>query len=141
MKTTATTSGRIGEDLAEKLYRKKGYTILARNYLAKGGELDIVAYRLGILVFAEVKTRSSDFFGTPLEAVDEKKMCRIRVAEWEFLHRHYHGGMIPVWSRLLGRSIRRPVFRMRNDIVAVYLNDTRREVTIHKNMFEVPKLR
>ncbi len=134
------TSGRIGEDMAEKLYRRRCYSILARNYGVKGGELDIVAYRFGTLAFAEVKTRSGDFFGTPLEAVDEKKMQHLRNAEWQFLHRHMRRRMIPVWSRLLRRSILKPVFRIRNDIVAVYLSETRKEITLHKNAFEAPTL-
>lgn len=48
--------GRFGEDTAVKLLKLKNYTILARNFKLKSGELDIVALDGGTVVFAEVKT-------------------------------------------------------------------------------------
>ncbi len=72
--------GDFGEVVAAKYLRDKGYEILEKNYLVKGGEVDIIAYGNNILVFAEVKTRSTDKFGTPSEAVDKKKIEKLKLA-------------------------------------------------------------
>lgn len=72
MKTTEI--GRIGENIAAEYLGAKGYRIVARNYRLGRGEIDIIAW-LGedTLVFVEVKTRASDGFGGPEEAVTLKK--------------------------------------------------------------------
>ena len=76
---------RSGEDIAAGYLARHGWTILGRNVrCGRTGEIDIVAERGGILAFVEVKTRSSDRFGTPAEAVTWKKQARIRA-----LARHY----------------------------------------------------
>jgi putative endonuclease len=69
--------GRVGEDLAHRYLRKHGCTIVARRYRppAGGGEIDIVAWHGGKLVFVEVKTRASAEFGAPERAVDELKQA------------------------------------------------------------------
>ena len=56
---------------------KLGYVIEARNYRCPFGEVDIIARDSGILAFVEVKTRQSDRFGTPKEAVDFQKQQRL----------------------------------------------------------------
>ncbi len=66
-----------GEDLASKYLAKIGYTIIERNFRKNNGELDIVATHKGILVFVEVKTRTSDQFGTPLESITPSKIRTI----------------------------------------------------------------
>lgn len=63
-----------GEDLAEQYLKKNGYKILERNYSKRYGEIDIVAINNNILVFVEVKTRSSNRFGSPLEAITHWKL-------------------------------------------------------------------
>lgn len=68
--------GNKGENLAIALLRKKGYTILAENWRFGKNELDIVARIGDTMVFVEVKTRSSDFFGDPSQAVSPKKQKR-----------------------------------------------------------------
>jgi putative endonuclease len=91
----AAAHGRRGEDLAHRYLRRRGCTVVARNYRpASGGvEVDIVAWHGGTLLFVEVKTRSSEEFGTPDRAVDaEKQGYLVRAArdyarragvEWE----------------------------------------------------------
>jgi putative endonuclease len=76
----------LGEDLAVEFLKKKGYTILERNYRKRYGEIDIIAVekRDGIsrkegkivesLVFIEVKTRRTAEYGTPLEAIGRGKL-------------------------------------------------------------------
>ena len=66
--------GKKGEDIACEFLRKKGLTILDRNFRIRGGELDIVALDRDSLVFIEVKTRSSTQFGSPLEAITPWKL-------------------------------------------------------------------
>jgi putative endonuclease len=65
--------GRYGEDLAVAHLERQGLTILARNWRCPRGELDGAR-----LVVCEVKTRSSDRFGMPVEAVGPRKIRRLR---------------------------------------------------------------
>ena len=80
--------GEKGESLAVQLLRKKGYSILAENWRSGRNELDIVALIGGTIVFAEVKTRSTAFFGDPSEAVSIAKQKRIIQAANDYLEQH-----------------------------------------------------
>ncbi len=68
------------ERRAARHYRLRGYRILATNAWAGGNELDVVARRGGRLVFCEVKGKSRDGYGDPLEMVTPEKQRRIRRA-------------------------------------------------------------
>jgi putative endonuclease len=76
--------GRLGEDAACDLYRRLGFHVVERNYRSGRGEIDVVARRGDTLVFCEVKTRGSDQWGLPSEAVDRAKQARLRklAAAW-----------------------------------------------------------
>ncbi|MFA5384483.1 MAG: YraN family protein [Eubacteriales bacterium] len=75
--------GRRGEDEAVSYLRKKGYLLLQRNYRCPLGEIDIIAREGKTLVFIEVRSRSSDRFGTPQESVNRKKILKIyKVAQY-----------------------------------------------------------
>lgn len=65
--------GRIGENIATNYLEKKGYQIIERNFMARQGEIDIIAKQNKEWVFIEVKTRTNDAFGKPIEAVDNTK--------------------------------------------------------------------
>lgn len=78
--------GYRGENLAEKYLQNKGYEILDKNFTVAGGEIDIVARKNGVLVFVEVKTRTSDFFGEGNESVDKQKKKRILYAAEKYLY-------------------------------------------------------
>lgn len=69
--------GNFGEKVAAEYLKKHGYTIRGRNFRCAFGEIDLVAEKEQTIVFAEVKTRSSDTFGTPAEAVSRKKQRHI----------------------------------------------------------------
>ncbi len=80
--------GKNWEDIAEAYLRKNGYRILERNFLCKGGELDIVALREGELVFVEVRGLKSSHFLSPAETISRSKMRRIIRAASVFLTMH-----------------------------------------------------
>ena len=65
--------GKIGEDKATEYLEKLGYKIIERNFVAKQGEIDIIAKDKQELVFIEVKTRTNTLYGKPVEAVNEPK--------------------------------------------------------------------
>lgn len=65
--------GNMGESLAVKYLERLGYTIIERNFMAKQGEIDIIAREKKELVFVEVKTRTNMKFGKPVEAINEIK--------------------------------------------------------------------
>ena len=69
--------GAEGEQLAVRFLKKKGYKILQRNYRCKGGEIDVICYDHGCIVFVEVKTRFSEAYGAPELAVNETKRRQI----------------------------------------------------------------
>ena len=69
-----TQQGAYGEDLACDFLMKHGYKILERNFRIRGGEIDIVAIDKDTLVYVEVKTRSSNYFGRPEESVTPRKI-------------------------------------------------------------------
>jgi putative endonuclease len=64
--------GKYGEDIAEKYMKNKGFEILARNYLKKWGEIDIVARGTNKIHFVEVKTVSYETKDVLLEAVTRR---------------------------------------------------------------------
>ncbi len=70
-------TGQCGEDFAADYLKKNKYKIVSRNYKNKIGEIDIIAKDKENLVFIEVKTRSSEKFGTPAEAVTYYKKQKI----------------------------------------------------------------
>ena len=65
--------GEKGEDMAAAYLQKKGYTILETNWRKGSLEVDIIAQKDDILVIAEVKTRSTNYFGEPEEFVTKAK--------------------------------------------------------------------
>lgn len=67
--------GRLGEEIAEKYLKKRGYEIIERNFRSKRwGEIDLVAIENDVTVFVEVKTRLSTDYGEPQEAVTPYKL-------------------------------------------------------------------
>ncbi len=79
-------TGQIGENLAADYLKKRGYEILERNvHFSKSCEIDIIAKEKDCIVFVEVKTRSSDFCGSPLEAITKTKYQNIKTGVFTYL--------------------------------------------------------
>ena len=73
--------GKIGEEIASKFLIDKGFEIIETNYYAsRYGEIDIIAQKDGLIVFCEVKARSTDAFGHPLEAITHLKLQKMHNA-------------------------------------------------------------
>lgn len=70
-------AGNRGEDLAAKYLEGKGYTIVARNWRQRSGELDIIARRDDVLVFCEVKSSRYEGDSNPEIRVDHKKQVKL----------------------------------------------------------------
>lgn len=79
--------GDAGEEAAAGHLRAAGYRIVARNHRCRTGEVDLVAEKDDLLVFVEVRTRSTARFGSPEETVDARKQARVIRAARDFLAR------------------------------------------------------
>ena len=76
------------EALAAEYLQKKGYRIVERNFRSPFGEIDIIAEKDGVIVYVEIKYRSSMRYGDPLEAVDFRKQRIITKVAWYYLLTH-----------------------------------------------------
>jgi putative endonuclease len=116
--------GARGEKLAAKFLRKHGYKVLYRNFRGRtGGEIDIVARDDDTLVFVEVKTRGSEEFGRPFEAVRRDQQRRIA-----------RGAL--AWLRLLDN----PDILFRFDVVEVLMSDGKpRHLELIRNAYALPQ--
>jgi putative endonuclease len=114
--------GTRGEKLAARHLRRHGFKILYRNFRGRqGGEIDLVCRDRDTLVFVEVKTRTREDFGRPLEAVHSKQQRRISL-----------GAL--AWLRLLGN----PDIYFRFDIVEVTIaEDKAPRVELIRNAFQL----
>lgn len=69
--------GAYGEQLAEDFFRRRHYIILDKNFRTRDGEIDLIIKNNDELLFVEVKTRMSDAYGYPENAVDFRKLSRL----------------------------------------------------------------
>ena len=82
--------GQASEMQAEQFLVAKGYRILDRNVRTRLGELDLVADDHGVVVFVEVKGRTTDAFGGALLAVDHRKRVKLTKLAAQYLaQRHW----------------------------------------------------
>ncbi len=113
--------GRFGEKIAARFLRRQRYKILFRNFRAnRGGEVDLVCREGDVLVFVEVKTRSSELFGRPAEAVNREKQ--------ELISR---GAL--AWLRMLDR----PDVLFRFDIVEIVMTKNKPAFTLIRDAFQL----
>ena len=69
--------GQEGEKIAIKYLQRLGYTIIEQNFRCKSGEIDIIAKEEEQIIFIEVKTRTSNRYGEPIEGVNSIKQNHI----------------------------------------------------------------
>jgi putative endonuclease len=96
--------GRAGEKAAADLLRKRGYEIVGSGFQARRGELDLVCRRGRDLVVVEVKTRTDDSFGTPVEAVGTRKRRSLMTAAAEY--RALSGWRGPIRYAVIGMIVK-----------------------------------
>ncbi|RJO61226.1 MAG: YraN family protein [Dehalococcoidia bacterium] len=113
MKTRAT--GQLGEKLAQNFLKKRGYRIVETNYRSRDGEVDIIVSKDGILVFVEVRAKSSRTFGTPEESITRRKKQKLILVAQDYVQTH--GMQESPW---------------RIDFVAVELDNTGKAVRIEQ---------
>lgn len=80
--------GSYGENLAARWYAEHGYVLVSRNWRCREGEIDLVLTRARLLVFCEVKTRSSNAYGSPAAAVTPAKQARLRKLGMRWIDAH-----------------------------------------------------
>ncbi len=130
MKYTTKQIGDIGEKIAKEYLEKKGWKILCENFAASGGEIDLIGFKNGNLVFFEVKSRSNLNFGTPLDAVDCQKVNRISKASYTFLKLYSKGNKIPIFYPFC-IEIQRKIKNKRIDVIEIYLTPDKRAEKIN----------
>jgi putative endonuclease len=96
--------GRSAEDIAAEHLQREGLEVVARNYRRRNGELDIVARMGDVLAIVEVRTRSSNSFGSAAESIDGWKRHKIVRCAEQLLQQEKH------LARL----------RVRFDVIVVY---------------------
>lgn len=113
-----------GEKLAARFLRRRGFKILYRNFRGRqGGEIDLVCRERDTLVFVEVKTRTREDFGRPLDAVNLKKQRRISLGAF-------------AWLRLLGN----PDILFRFDVVEVIMSHKAEpQIELVRDAFHLPE--
>ena len=76
--------GKQGEEIARRIVARAGLTVVAQNVHTRYGELDIVAHDGQVLHVIEVKTRTSDRYGSPEQAITPQKLLKMRrtVSTW-----------------------------------------------------------
>jgi putative endonuclease len=111
--------GFAGEAKAAAYLEERGYTILHRNWRIPSGEIDIIAYKDGVLVFAEVKTLPNGDAETLARVLNEKKQKRIVKTAKSFLdlYRQYINGYIRFDVLIVDTPGFEPVYHIENAFV------------------------
>ena len=81
-------TGILGEKLAKDFLKKRGYRIIETNYRCPEGEIDIVARHKDCLAFIEVRTKTSQEFGSPEESITPVKRERMRATASYYRQTH-----------------------------------------------------
>ncbi|MCC8425107.1 YraN family protein [Mucilaginibacter sp. UR6-11] len=86
--------GRLGESLAKTHLERTGYEILDENWTYGKAEIDLIAYKDKVIIFAEVKTRTGTGFGEPEDFVDVRKQKLLADAADEYIFLMDHQGEV-----------------------------------------------
>ena len=112
-------TGKLGEDIAEHFLKQNGYVILDRNFECRQGEIDIIALDKEEIVFIEVKTRTSNKYGAPSEAVNKiKQKHMLQTIKYYLYIRNLSDEFIRI------------------DVIEVYINNNVYKVNHIKQAFE-----
>ena len=84
--------GELGERIAARWLEKGGWKILARRYKNGRRDIDVVAERDGLVAFIEVKARTGEQFGDPVEAVHRRKQRELTRSAQTWIDRHGRSG-------------------------------------------------
>ncbi len=113
--------GKLGEDAARRQLQQQGLKFLTANFRSERGEIDLVFRDGEVLVFVEVKTRSSEEWTRPAAAVNARKRRLLSLTALDYL-----------------RLLNQPPVKFRFDVVEVLLNDGEvREIRHLPNMFSL----
>ncbi len=112
--------GKQGENIAIRFLKKSGYKILVTNYRNRLGEIDIIAREKNVIVFVEVKTRHTNQFGSPKEAVTPNKQKHLSKAALTYL-----------------KETNQMQAQARFDVVAIQVSASKPSIELIKNAFEL----
>lgn len=110
-------TGIKGEEIAKNFLQTKGYKVLDTNWRFEKMEVDIVATLAELLIFVEVKTRSTNYFGYPEDSVTDKKQDLLKTAAEEYLFQN------PQYEQI------------RFDIVSITMSDNKEEIQHFEDAF------
>jgi putative endonuclease len=111
MTTERRAVGAYGERMAERHLTAAGLVVLDRNWRCRDGEVDLILRDGDDVVFCEVKTRRTDLFGTPAEAIDAIKVRRLRrlaglwLAQTSVRPREIRFDVVQVWLQRRGATL------------------------------------
>jgi len=77
--------GRQGEEIAKAYLEEHNYEILDENWVHGKAEIDLIAYKNGIMIFVEVKSRTSVAFGQPEDFVEKRKQKQMELGSLAYI--------------------------------------------------------
>ena len=86
--TARQRTGQAGEEQALDYLIRQGFTLVERNFHCRGGELDLIVQKDGMLVFVEVRKRASAQFGGAAASVNPAKQAKLKKAAQFYLQRY-----------------------------------------------------
>lgn len=111
--------GKMGEDLAQQYIQELGMKIIKRNFYCKFGEIDIIAKDQNELVFIEVKTRTNNKYGKPVDAVNFTKQKHL-----------YYSIEYYLYSQKIKNT------KIRIDVIEIYINSGKESINHIKNIYK-----
>lgn len=120
MTNTRIDIGKRGETLAISFLKKNGYRVIESNFRCRYGEIDIIAQDGKTVAFIEVKTKTSNRFGSPTQAIDSRKQRQVSKTALAYISQ----------KRLTNYSAR-------FDVVGINIKGSNSEIELIKNAFEL----
>ena len=80
--------GDNSEAMAQNYLEQRGYRLVQKNFRCKTGEIDLIMQKGDMLIFAEVRSRTSSRYGEPLETVNKTKQDKIKKTAAYYLYTH-----------------------------------------------------